>query len=34
MIEFSDGDATHTGDTLKDGNIAFAHGAVGVRWTQ
>jgi hypothetical protein len=33
MIEFSDGDAAHTDDTLKDGNIAFAHGAAGVQWT-
>jgi hypothetical protein len=34
MIEFSDGDAAHTDDTLKDGNIVFAHSAVGARWTQ
>jgi hypothetical protein len=34
MIEISDGDAAQTGDTLKDGNIAFAHGAVGVWWIQ
>jgi hypothetical protein len=34
MIEFSDGDVAQTDDTLKDGNIAVAHGAVGARWIQ